>query len=228
MRDNHWAELGCGAYRLSEVARYTGIHFGRVRSWFRGRSDKHGSGPLLQSDYTPVGGDFAVSFLDMIDVSIAAHLRDLGVRMRIVRQSHDVLSRDLSTTHPFSHSDLYSDGQRVFVLAADVVGDETLSEVISHQQFFLRIREWLTHIEYSDATRLAIRWFISKGVVIDPSVAMGKPVVSETGTTTFVLANCYWANNEDSALVAELFNVPEEDVVNAVNFEQKHGVQQAA
>jgi len=221
-------KLGAGAYRLSEVARYTEVNFGRVWSWFRERHDRENHDPVFHSDYDPVEGDFAVSFLDMIDVSVAAQLREEGVKMSIVRRSKAILSRDLSTQHPFSHSDIYTDGQRVFVFAADQIGDETLSEVISHQQFFLRIRERLTHIEYSKVTKLAARWRIARGVVIDPRVALGKPVVANTGTTTFVLANCYWANDQDAGVAADLFNVSEEDVVNAVSFEQRFGGRRAA
>lgn len=92
--------------------------------------------------------------------------------------------------------------------------------MVSHQQFFLHIKEKLEHIDYSEITSLASRWRIAKGVVVDPLISMGKPTIENTGVTTFVIANQYFANIKNSALVADLYEVSENDVVNAVKFEQ--------
>ena len=59
--------LGQGTYRLSEVALYAGLPPSTVRAWFKWRSDRMGKGPLFTAEYKSVGGDFAVSFLDLID-----------------------------------------------------------------------------------------------------------------------------------------------------------------
>lgn len=220
--------LGKGVYNIAEVARYTELHPNRVGSWFKQRSDGAGKGPIFASDYAAVGNDYAVSFLDLIDVWVAGYLRDQGVLMRIVRNAHKILQDKLGTHHPFCHRDLYTDGKKVFLYAANKVGSETLTEIVSRQQFFLHVKQKLSHIRYGEVSGLAECWRIAKGVEINPRVALGKPVVAKTGVTTYVLTNQFIANNRDAALVAELFRVPEEGVHNAVAFEKQYGCLRAA
>jgi uncharacterized protein (DUF433 family) len=213
--------IGKGVYTLAEVSRLTELHPSTVRTWFKYRSDCVGHGPIFQSDYQSIGGDYAVSFLDLIDALIAGQFRGRHkLSMRIVRRAHELLQRELDTKHPFCHSDLYTDGKRIFLFAANQLNEDRLSDVISHQQFFLHIKEKLEHIDYSKITSLASRWRIAQGVVVDPLISMGKPTIENTGVTTFVIANQYFANTKNSALVADLYEVSENDVVNAVKFEQ--------
>jgi uncharacterized protein (DUF433 family) len=213
--------IGQGIYTLAEVSRLTEVHPSTVRTWFKDRSGGTGLGCIFHSDYQPVESDFAVSFLDLIDVLVASQFRIRhNVPMRIVRQAHDLLQEELKTRHPFCHSDLYTDGRRIFRFAANKLGEEILSEVVSRQQFFLHIMAKLEHIDYSELTKLAYRWRIASGVVVDPSIGMGKPTIENTGVTTYVVANQYFANNKSAPLVADLYEVTEKDVLNAVKFEQ--------
>ncbi len=221
--------LGQGIYISAEIARLTEMHPNRVRSWFRWRSDRSAHGPLFASDYPPVDGDYAFSFLDLIDVLVAGQFRDeYKVPMKIVRRAHSVLQRQLDTKHPFCHSDLYTDGKRIFLHAAKEVGEGTLSDVVSRQQFFLHIRKELQRVDYSEANRLACKWNIAKGVVINPSVSMGKPTIRNTGIATHIIANQYYANNENAPLVSDLYGVRSKDVMNAVNFENWYKGRQVA
>ena len=77
----------------------------------------------------------------------------------------------------------------------------------------------LRKIEYDVGTSLASRWAIAPGVIVDPRVAMGKPVLRETGKTTWVIANAYYANNKNADIVADAFGIETEDVLSAVEFE---------
>ena len=216
--------IGQGIYTLAEVSRLTEVHQSTVRTWFKGRSDGMGLGPIFQSDYQPVDRDCAVSFLDLIDILVAGQFRThYKVPMWIVRRAHELLQKELGTKHPFCHYDLYTDGKRIFISAANQLGEEKLSDVVSHQQFFLHIKEKLEHIDYSDVTKHAHRWRIAQGIVVDPIISMGKPTIKNTGVTTYVIANQYCANKKNSILVADLFAISEEDVVNAVKFEQRYG-----
>jgi len=221
--------LGQGIYILSEVARLTELHPIRVRSWFKGRSDRHGRGPVFASDYRIVDGDFAVSFLDLIDVLIAGQFRDrYDVPMRIVRLAHQELQKELKTKHPFCLSNLFTDRKRIFIDVANEIDEEQLRDVVSQQQFFLHIKEKLDHIDYSEINNLARRWRIAEGVVIDPSISMGKPTIENTGVTTYVISNQYYANNKNADLVADLYGLSEKDIANAVHFEKLYGVRVAA
>lgn len=221
--------LGQGVYTVAEVSRLTGLHPSRVRSWFKQRSDGSGYSPVFRSDYQPVDGDYAVSFFDLIDVLIAGAFRDqFHVPMHVVRRTHRLLREQLDVEHPFCHSDLYTDGKRIFLSAASELSEQTLHEVISRQQFFLHIKEKLHHIDYNEITKLAHRWRIAGGVVVDPSICMGKPTVANTGITTYVIANQYHANDDNAGLIADLYGISEKDVANAVTFEDWYRHRNAA
>lgn len=216
-----YPRLGQGVYTLAEAAKLTRLGGNRVRHWFKDRADQAGRGPVFASDFAPRHGEYAISFLDLVDVCVVGQLRAFGVSMATVRSAYEALGQQLSTAHPFCHSDLYTDGKKIFLSAADVVGDETLSEIVSQQQFFLSVKERLVQIEYCDRTKLATRWFVANGIVVDPGIAFGKPVVRSTGKSTYIIYQCYRANNKDVELAAELFGLTEDDVHNAVEFEKR-------
>lgn len=50
------------------------------------------------------------------------------------------------------------------------------------------------------------------------------PVVEGTSIRTSVLAAAYEANGEDAEFVADLYDVPSEEVLNAYDFEQSYGL----
>ena len=213
--------LGLGVYDLSEAARYTRLKERTVRTWFHGRPDRKGHGPVFHGDYERVHGDFAISFLDLIDLLVAGQLCAAGVKLRVVRSAYIVLQGELRTPHPFCHERIYTDGKSVLVVAAREIGDDRLLDVVSRQQLFLTIRKHLKRIDY--VSELASLWNISDGVTIDPRRSFGKPVVGSTSVTTFVLANQYRANANDEVLVAELYGVDPQDVRSAVAFEEHFG-----
>lgn len=211
--------LGKGIYSIAEVACYTGLHYSTVRAWFLGRPDGTGRGPVFQSDYRRILGQYTVSFLDLIDALIAGQFRSLGVKMRVVRKAYARLAKALQSPHPFCHDGLYTDGATIIVRTANEIGDETLQEAISKQRLFLQILEHLKHVEYSVTSRLALRWRIAQGIVVDPQICRGKPVLEGKGIASFVLANAYRANGEKANLVADLFDVSADAVIDAARFE---------
>ena len=206
--------MGKGVYTLNEAARYTGVPLATLRSWFKPRTDRRRHDPIFQSDYAPIEGDYAVSFLNLIEVYVARFFRQEGVKPPVIRRARDILADELSTLYPFAHADLCTDGSRII----RKTGESQLVDVISKQHFFKQMR--LGTITYNNLTRLADAWHIREGVIINPEVAFGHPVVERTGITTFVLANQYHANCENASLVADLYGVGESDVLNAVRFEE--------
>lgn len=220
--------IGFGVYNLAEVARYTQLHNQRVRAWFNGRDNGSSHGRVLQSDYRPIKKSQAVSFHDLIDVLVAGQFRELGVSLQVVRAAYSLLQTRFEARHPFCHRDLYTDGKQIFLRTAAELGDSVLSEVVSNQQFFSHVCEYLTQVEYGEASALAERWCIAEGIVIDPQVSLGKPVIKGTGITSFVVANAYVANHADAALVADLFDIDEAAVLGAAKFERDYGTLKAA
>lgn len=213
--------LNRGVYGFPEAARLARIPVSNISRWFRGRSDWPSSKPVLSSDIPTVGTNHAVSFLDLIDLRVVGRFRARGISMQTIRRVYEKLGQQLQSKHPFAHANLKVFGKTVMEQVADEVGGEKLREVLTGQEAMPRILEkFLRDVTYDDDTRLALRWDIHRGVVIDPLRNLGKPVASEGGASTFVLAGCYAANGNNADLVADLFNTSSRAVLDAVEFER--------
>lgn len=211
--------LGNGIYRIADVARYTGVHPNTLRSWFNSRR-------LFAPEFIPISDTTSISFLDMLDSRVASFFRKSGVKMSVVRHAYEQLKHKLDTRHPFCHRDVYTDGRSIIYDAAQQLGERMLLDAVNDQQLFDHIREHLDQIEFAQLSHIAERWFIDKGVVVDPRVAMGQPVVIGTGVTTWTLSNAYHANDGDAAFVGGMFMVSASQVKDAVAFEER--IQKAA
>lgn len=221
--------LGNGVYSLAEVARYTKLRPNRVRSWFLGESASSGRPSLFDADYSRVDSALALSFHDLIDALVAGQLRERGVSLALIRRAYERLQDDFATEHPFCHRELYTHGRRIFVSVANETGEEAFSDAVSRQNEIAEVmKPYLDRIDYSDATKLAARWRIAEGVVIDPAINFGKPVIVDTNISAWVLANGYRANDGDAALVATLYGVSESDVRNAAAFSEAYELPNAA
>jgi uncharacterized protein (DUF433 family) len=212
--------LGNGVYSYQEAALLTGLRRERVGEWFRTRPEKSGRHPIFRSDYEPVGGDRAISFLDLIDVFVAGRLREHGVSLQTLRRVYARLQKELQTAHPFGRRELLSDGKTVFTRGMDEEGQEELREVLSRQKVFPDIiQPFLKKIDYSEISQLARRWHVARLVVIDPHICFGKPVVEPVSIPTAILAAAYRANQEDAERVAGWYDVHADHVLAAVEFE---------
>jgi uncharacterized protein (DUF433 family) len=85
----------------------------------------------------------------------------------------------------------------------------------------------LGRITFATLTRLAEQWGIADGVIINPTINFGKPVVENSGVSTLIVANQYEANKGDAALVARLFRLTESGVRHAVDFERSFSARAA-
>jgi hypothetical protein len=223
--------LNKGVYGFPEAARLAQIPVGNLSRWFRGRSDSPGLKPVLKSDIPPVGKNHAVSFLDLIDLRVVGRFRARGISMHTIRRVYQILGEQLQSEHPFAHANLKVFGKTVMQQVADEVGGEQLREVLTGQEAMPRILEkFLSDVTYSEDTKLAERWDIHRGVVVDPLRNLGKPISTESGAGTHVLAHCYLANNGNADLVADLFHTSRRAVLDAVDFEEsiKPGARDAA
>jgi uncharacterized protein (DUF433 family) len=214
------AILGKGVYSIPEAARLTGLRPARVREWFRGRPSVSRPTPIFRGDYKSANGDFAISFLDLIDAYVAGQLREHGVSMQNVRQVYNRLAADFHVPHAFCHKELLTAGKTVLMHGLDEKGVEQLIEILTRQRVFPEIiRPFLQKIDYDRVQLIARRWRIADQVVVDPQMSFGTPIVEEAGIPTFVLAEAYRANCEDADLVADWFNVGPAQVLAAVQFE---------
>jgi uncharacterized protein (DUF433 family) len=205
--------LGNGVYDLAEAAKLTGLRRARVKEWFQGRDARPDAKPVFRSDYAAINGDLAISFLDLVELFIAGQLREHGVSLQCIRRIHSQLKAQWKTKHPFGRKEIRTDGKRLFACELDEHERQNVFDTV--------LLPFLKKIDYDQATRLARRWSITPLVVIDPGISFGKPIIEPAGITTGVLAAAYRANDRDAALVARWYDVEEEHVLAAVEFEDR-------
>lgn len=218
------APLGHGIYTFSEAAALTGLTGRRVRDWFNDyeiSSKRHGRGRVFRGDY---GDEPFISFLDLIEVLVAGHMRELGISLIAIRKAHALLRELLNTCHPFSHERLLTDGRSLFVyLETQSTGRAELIEVLNQQHAIPQILlPYLKRVDYDHVSRLASQWNICTDIVLDPARAMGKPIVRASAMPTSILAAAYRANGQCAECVADWYGIAPADVLAAVRFEEQH------
>jgi uncharacterized protein (DUF433 family) len=212
--------LGRGVYTTAEAARLTRLRSARVREWFRGReSPSRVFRPVFQSDYPVLHEEYAISFLDLIELNIAGKLREARITLPYLRKSYNSL-REKYGEHPFCRRQVYVGGRKIFTQGLNEAESAHFLEAISDQWYMSTItKPFLDKIEYDPETLQASKWKIAPLVVVDPKYRFGKPIVEEIGITTNVLSRSYYANGEDAETVAQWYGIAGRHVTAAVDFE---------
>jgi DNA-binding transcriptional MerR regulator len=106
------------AFSAGEACRFSGVAFKRLDSWAR-------SGFIVPSLRSPQAGHHAhrrYSFRDIVELTIARKLRDIGFSLHALRTIQQLLRRDYQA--PFAQAWLITDGHDVFELRktqADII-----------------------------------------------------------------------------------------------------------
>lgn len=213
------AVLGSGIYSFSEAARLLHVRTERLVRWFRGGSAHWGT--ALESSFADSAGlENSLSFFNLIEALVASKLRNERVSLIGIRKARAALADILQTPYPFAHKGLYTDGKTVFVRIAEQTTDDSLIDAIRRQHVFPKvILPSLKRIDYDDDTLLAQRWRVFAGVILDPRLRFGKPIVEQCGMPTSILASAYQANHQDAERVADWYGVSPGAVRLAVSFE---------
>ena len=212
--------LGKGIYSFREAAALTGLKPRRIREWYLGRRTDPNSRPVFRPDLEPIGTVHAISFLDLVEVFVAGHLREHGVTIPTLRKVHTRLGKDFNTDHPFASRELLTNGRAVFVRGVDQAGEEEIYDALTKQKAFPKLIEpFLKRIDYDHFSALAKRWHIDEGIVVDPGKSFGKPVLEHSCIPTYLVAAEYRANGRDAERVADWYGLSPEEVLTAVRFE---------
>lgn len=211
--------IGQGAYTYSEAASFTRLRTARVREWFVARPSTT-LGAVFQSDYDGKTTQPLISFLDLVDVYIAGQLRDRGVSLQTLRKVYGALQLEFEAEHPFGRRELLTDGKSVFLAGLDSQGRDEVIEVLTRQRAFPKvIRPFLQTLEFDTESRLASKWNIAKGVVLNPGICFGQPIVEAKGIPTHIIAKAVQANKNNRKAVADWYGMTVKDVAAAVRFE---------
>lgn len=201
-------------YQVREAARYARITPQTVVQWQKG-----GAGPAL----APREERIALSYLQLIEVAVVAALRGAGVAMRRVRDTREYLSKTLKSEFPFAEYRFKTDGRRLFVDFAQIVGPKKgrgklLRPDQGGQLAWEAVIGRLQEFEY-EHKGIVIRWHVGgpkSAVTIDPRVSFGAPMVN--GIPTWAVKG-RWAIGESPDEISDDFGLRKVEVLDALRFE---------
>lgn len=215
--------LFAGFYSTSDAARLLNIPGGKARAWLNGWASSTASA-VIDRDFpaTPT-----VSFLDLMELRFIEFFRRQDVSMHTLRRSAAKARQDWDTKHPFALSKAHylTDRREIFAQIAEEEGDETTWNLATGQIEMWEVIEGAIAkgIVFDAVSNLAKLWKPKESdfpsVVLDPRRAFGRPIVAEGGVPTSTLYRHWKAERGDKARVARWFDVSEEEVAEAVEFE---------
>jgi uncharacterized protein (DUF433 family) len=210
-------ELGGGVYTIPDVSRILRLPQHRVRLWLA----EYWNGVFAKYRKKCSWGtrrDKAVGFHALIEFYIFYQLREHGVSAFRVVKAHESIAKTLKTSFPFASSRIMTDGRvvlfspkgEVSLISADETLQLNLKEVIER---------YLLKIDFSEDD-LAERFYPNgknSSIVVDPHHQFGQPTVKGTNISVQALYS-YHKGGESASLLSNLFELPEEQVREAIEF----------
>jgi uncharacterized protein (DUF433 family) len=221
---------GLGLYTFPEAARLAGVQPAELRRWLRGYNSGTGDTPrqhppLWLSEISNADVD-GVSFLDLLEVRFVKAFRQLGISLQAIRIAAINAREILDSPYPFTCKRFRTDGKTIFAEAMSESGELDTLDLRRRQYVFTKVVEpsLRAGIEFG-ADERAARWYPierSKAVVLDPNMAFGKPVVTDSSLRTDILYDAWLAEDKNKQRVARLYEVPVKAVETAIRFELRH------
>lgn len=222
--------IGVGLYTFQEAAKLTNASAQDLRRWLNGHSYKAqgsekrvSSTPLWQAEL--VGSEIeGISFHDLLEVRFVQAFRKHGVSLQTIRIASEHARAMFNHPYPFTCKRFQTDGRTIFATALEESGDLQLLDLPKKQFAFTKIIEPSLHrgIEFGN-DELASHWYPllrSKTVVLDPTIAFGKPVVTNGSVRTSILYDAF-KTEQSKQFVAKLYEVPLNAVEAAIRFEER-------
>lgn len=219
---------GIGLYTFHEAARLTQIPIRDLRRWLDGysyRDRRHAAVSVPALWDTELADDSldGVSFHDLLEVRFVHAFRKHGVSLQTIRLASQRARLLFESNYPFTSHRFRTDGRTIFASAMRETGETELLDLVKQQFAFRKIIEPSLYagIEFGEE-KVAARWYPSprsKAIVLDPSIAFGKPIVTRGSVRTSILYDAFNAEG-DKRFVAKLYEVPVAAVDAAIAFEE--------
>ena len=215
--------LSSGIYSIPQAARLLEVSSAALRFWVCGRRGMQ-SDPIVKSDLEPIEHLIALSFVNLIEARFILKYAKYGVSVRSIRYMAEEARRVLDHPHPFATDYMFrTDGKKIFIETAKQTRDKKLYD--------LKGKNWGFYDILADALKkdviyghsgIAEGWYPRKAtapnILVQPKVSFGQPALQEHGVPAEALYEAYRAEGEDFDSVARWFDVPKEQVKEAVSF----------
>ena len=221
------SHIGKGVYSVAEASRLTGIPAAQIRRWTRGYRIRTKAGvreqpPIFDTEFETVDQSHALSFLDLIEIQFIHSFRKHGVSWNAIRVATQRAASILQFSHPFTKREFFTDGSSILTrIGRESDEPELLNLVIDQYEMNSLVSPLLyENIDFGELD-IAERWWPngrSAGVVVDPSMNLGKPIVAKYNIPTSVLAQAYRSVGSVE-LVANWYEIDQAAVECAIKFE---------
>lgn len=217
--------VGKGLYSAREAARLTGVPVTNLRRWIFGYQSKGKSYEGLWE--RTVDESDTIGFHDLLELKLVYAFRKHGLSIPVIREAARI-ARDEFGEYPFSRQQFHTDGEALFVEAANNVDDLRLIDIIKKQYVVDQVYRpsFLESVDFSESGG-AERWYPvhneepekGKVIVLDPQRSFGKPILKDSGVPTRILYEAYRFN--DPVDIAANYNISVQDVEQAVLYETR-------
>ena len=222
--------ISVGLYTFQGASKLTNASPQELRCWLKGYahkasgSDKRvNSAPLWETELgeSEIEG---ISFHDLLEVRFVQAFRKYGVSLQTIRAASKQAREMFDHPYPFTCKRFQTDGRTIFAAAIEQTGEEKLLDLVKKQYAFTKIIEPSLYrgIEFGHDD-LASHWYPvprSKAIVLDPTIAFGKPIVTNGSIRTSILHDAFKAE-KNKQYVAKLYEVPVNAVEPAIRFEER-------
>ena len=179
--------------------------------------------PIIQRDLPDANGRALLSFLDLVETAFVRHFRMIGYTPQTIRKVANKLRQRYEVQHPFAMDTRFrADGKQIFEETVSEDGERKLLNLMNDNFEMRPVVEGSLFRRIFYVDDVARRWTPVaeiRTVVVDPTIAFGKPVVLPFGIPTATLARdveIFGSVNE----VSEEYDVPTSSVQQALKFEQ--------
>jgi len=214
--------LDAGLFTIPEAAGLVGADKRALRVWVEGRSRQ---APLIDNQIGRVGRIVAVSFTNLMELRFVSVFVDAGVKLRVIRSILNDVREEFKRPHPFATNIVFlTDGKRIFVQIAKKNGIDLIDyKTRNYEMLDVVISSLKKDVKY-DPTGDAVYWKprpkIAPNVIVHPSFSFGQPIIRASRIPTEALAKAYEVEGS-AGIVAEIYEVPEAQVREAVRFERE-------
>jgi uncharacterized protein (DUF433 family) len=216
--------LEAGIYTIPEAANLVEAPQATVRVWIEGHTGKQD--PVIDNQLGRCAGKTAVSFANLMELRFIARFAAAGVGLREIRAILQEAKKSLHHPHPFSTRIIFrTDGKKIVAEIARKNGLDLIYDLRSknYEMRSVVMKSLLENVIF-DPEGQAITWTprpsFAPNVIVHPKLAFGRPVLKQSHIPTATVAQA--VKVEGSArFVADVFDLPEKQVKEAVKFEQQ-------
>lgn len=156
----------------------------------------------------------------MIEINFVQAFKEMGLSLKTIRMALIYAQEKFGIEHAFGSKQFLTDGRKKNLEIQNETGEPLLEELFKGQLVFRQIiSPFLKQLDFENNS-LKRWWPLTKAkqIVLDPERNFGQPIVEKEGILTEVLVKAYEINGSYK-IVSDWYNVSEESVKEAVEFE---------